>query len=43
MLVTNSAGEEKVKPAEKKDYDFKDGIFNTVLKSASWNVIVLEK
>ncbi|MBP0977414.1 MAG: alpha-N-arabinofuranosidase, partial [Oscillospiraceae bacterium] len=43
MLVTNSAEEEKVKPAEKKDYDFKDGIFNTVLKSASWNVIVLVK
>ena len=43
MLVTNSAEEEKVKPSEKKDFEFKDGIFNTVLKSASWNVIVLEK
>ena len=41
MKAVNSALEEKVKPVERRDYTFSDGIFTAQMKPASWNVIVL--
>ena len=40
MKAVNSALEEKVKPVERRDYTFSDGIFTAQMKPASWNVIV---
>ena len=43
MLVTNSADEERIAPASKTDYEYKDGILKATLKAASWNVIIFKK
>lgn len=39
MKLVNSLAGEKVVPLAKKDYELKDGIFTTVMKKCSWNVI----
>lgn len=43
MKVTNSITGEKVAPYQKKDYTLGNGIFTTVIKKCSWNVIRLGK
>ena len=43
MLVTNSADEERIAPASKTDYEYKDGILKATFKAASWNVIIFKK
>ena len=39
MLAVNDADNERVKPSEKTDWKMDGGIFSTVMKPASWNVI----
>lgn len=39
MKVTNSAAGEKVVPVKKKEYTCADGVFETVMKKSSWNVV----
>ena len=43
MLLTNSIAGEKVKPVNKKEYELTDGMFKTVMKKCSWNVIRMKK
>ena len=43
MKAVNSLTGEKVTPYPKKEYQMEDGIFTTVMKSCSWNVIRLGK
>ncbi len=39
MKITNSAAGESVSPISKKEYKLQDGVFETVMKKCSWNVI----
>ena len=43
MKAVNSLTGEKVTPYSKKEYQMEDGIFTTIMKSCSWNVIRLGK
>ena len=43
MLLTNDAGNERVKPVDKTEIVFGNGVLTATLKSSSWNVIVLRK
>jgi alpha-N-arabinofuranosidase len=43
MYTVNSAEKENVTETNVTDYRFEEGIFSTVMKPASWNVIVLGK
>ena len=43
MLLTNDAGDERVKPVDKTGIVFGNGVLKATLKSSSWNVIVLRK
>lgn len=43
MLITNDASCERVKPVEKSDYEYSNGVLNACLKASSWNVIVFRK
>lgn len=43
MKLVNSAAGEVVKPVLKEEYKLSDGIFETVMKKCSWNVIRLGK
>lgn len=43
MKITNSILGENVKPYAKTAYECKDGVFTTVMKKCSWNVIRLGK
>ena len=43
MLLTNDAGNERVKPVDKTEIVFGNGVLKATLKSSSWNVIVLRK
>ena len=43
MLLTNDAGNERVKPVDKTEIVFGNGVLKAALKSSSWNVIVLRK
>ncbi|TAH72742.1 MAG: alpha-N-arabinofuranosidase [Anaerolineaceae bacterium] len=39
MKAVNTLNSQKVKPESKTEYTFDDGIFTTVMKKCSWNVI----
>ena len=41
LKQVNGLGTEKVFPNQKKEYEHKDGSFTTIMKRASWNVVVL--
>lgn len=43
MLLTNDAGNERVKPVDKTEIVFGNRVLKAALKSSSWNVIVLRK
>lgn len=43
MLVTNNADNERIKPVDKTEMLFENGVLKATLKPASWNVIVLRK
>lgn len=43
MKIANSVSGEKVTPRKKTEYEWKDGMFRTVMKKCSWNVIRLGK